>query len=228
MNAPLLDAQGRPYPAVSLDVDGTLYRPGARVYWRAMTTPGLLRSLRLLKRAREGLRDRAFSDGDALRVVLAQEVAKRGGMQQQEASALLTRMRDVHWRTLLDGAAPSSTHRALRAMKDAGIRLAAFSDHDTAPKLAALGLETMFDVVVSGEDEGAYKPLAPGFERVRALLGVPASQVLHVGDREDTDGKGALAAGMGAALVGERPTDAGIVALGGLAELAARLDATRR
>jgi putative hydrolase of the HAD superfamily len=228
MTQPLLDSSGAPFAAACFDVDGTLYRPGARVWWRALSTRGATRTLRLLKRAREGLRDRTFDDGDALRVVLAQEIARLGHLQQQHAAVLITRMRDTYWPLLLAGAAPRATHHALRTLKEAGLRLAAFSDHDTRVKLAALGLETLFDVVVCAEDVGAYKPHVKGFETVCHQLGLPPGTVVHVGDREDTDARGALAAGMGAVLVGEPPSDPRVVHAAGLEPLAARIIATRR
>ncbi|MBI5496420.1 MAG: HAD family hydrolase [Deltaproteobacteria bacterium] len=199
--------------AVSFDVDGTLYPVGWRLLLRAAVRPGALRTLRLVKRARERLRGRDFPDGTALAGALATELGALAGMDAAAARTLVATLRTRHWPALLHGLVPAATRRALEELAAAGTPLAAFSDHDVEVKLQALGVRPLFAVVVNAEDEGAYKPHPRGFLAVAARLGVPAAAVLHVGDRADTDVAGALAAGMRAALVGPgAPGDAQIVA----------------
>ena len=49
---------------------------------------------------------------------------------------------------------------------------------------------------VSAEAVGALKPHRASFDALSEALGVPPEQIVHVGDREDVDVAGALAAGM--------------------------------
>jgi putative hydrolase of the HAD superfamily len=70
-------------------------------------------------------------------------------------------------------------------------------------KLAALGLADAFDVVVLSDLAGRHrrKPHPAPFARALAGLGVPAGQVVMIGDRPDEDMAGALAAGLRAVRV---------------------------
>ena len=52
-----------------------------------------------------------------------------------------------------------------------------------------------FSVVISCRTLGALKPLPDGLHAAASQLGVPVSELLHVGDRWDTDGRAAAAAG---------------------------------
>lgn len=61
-------------------------------------------------------------------------------------------------------------------------------------QLAALGLPV--DGIVTSEDLGAEKPDPAFFDGVLRLAGVPADQVLYVGDRVDNDVLAATATGM--------------------------------
>ena len=49
---------------------------------------------------------------------------------------------------------------------------------------------------------GGLKPYKECFDKVAAMLGLDNSEILIVGDRDDTDGEGARRAGMHFLLVG--------------------------
>ena len=219
---PLLGRDGRPVAAVSFDVDGTLYRPGLRMYLRVMVRPGAARGFRLTYRAREATRSREHDSGPALRAQVVTELASRAGMGRDEAEALLARVRERLTPVVLADMASRDAHEALRTLRAAGIRTAALSDEDTPLKLEALGLpEGLFDVVQSADESGAYKPWPRPFQRLAAALGLPASRVLHVGDRPETDGVGALRAGMAAAVLAPEAAPQGAVQVRDLRSMAA-------
>lgn len=69
------------------------------------------------------------------------------------------------------------------------------SDFESSHKLASLGLTNDFDSVYSGERIGYLKPSPEPFRQVLQDLDLAPEQLLHVGDRADTDGAGAAAAG---------------------------------
>jgi FMN phosphatase YigB (HAD superfamily) len=79
----------------------------------------------------------------------------------------------------------------------------AVSDFEPAARLDALGLRSFFDRIYAAERHGALKPDPRVFEAVLADLRVPPSALLHVGNRADTDGDAARAAGCQALILGE-------------------------
>jgi putative hydrolase of the HAD superfamily len=70
-------------------------------------------------------------------------------------------------------------------------------------KLAALGIEPLFTVVVLSDELGREhrKPSPVPFRAALDALGVAATDVVHVGDRPDKDVRGASAAGIRAVRV---------------------------
>jgi 2-haloalkanoic acid dehalogenase type II len=70
---------------------------------------------------------------------------------------------------------------ALRAARDAGLRLWIMSNTDRAIMQHSLRhLEVDFDGVTVAEDCRAYKPSDPPFERALREIGLPPDQILHV------------------------------------------------
>ncbi len=190
------------------DLDGTLYRP--RPVQRAMAlellTRGLfgpLRSVRAFRRAHEELRERFRSDSnfrpeDPFRAQL-ELAADRAGLPRERLE------RDVrHWmfeRPLRHLAPALRTDLAaeLRAHRSAGGRLALVSDYPATAKLAALGLEHLFETVVSSGEPGGPRRLKPdpeGYLLAAQRLGAEPADCLVIGDRDDADGAAARAAGM--------------------------------
>lgn len=97
----------------------------------------------------------------------------------------------------------------LKALKAKGILVACLSDYYAVhEKLTALGIDpALFDLVTDAPSEGGMKPCAEAFLSVAAKLGVEPGEVLVVGDRQNTDGAGAAAAGMQFHLVPRTDTD---------------------
>jgi putative hydrolase of the HAD superfamily len=87
---------------------------------------------------------------------------------------------------------------ALRALRDAGARLAVVSNWDSRlpDVLRVLELDPWFETVVVSHFEGVEKPNGELFERALERMNVPADRVLHVGDSPELDGVGARNAGI--------------------------------
>jgi len=83
-----------------------------------------------------------------------------------------------------------------------GIRQVVLSDYLPTGKLDALGVAESFDEVFTGEGYGHLKPASLVFQRMLADLGIEADELLHIGDRPDTDGAAADAVGYQVAIVG--------------------------
>ncbi|MDG5816346.1 HAD family hydrolase [Chitinispirillales bacterium ANBcel5] len=86
----------------------------------------------------------------------------------------------------------------LEKLKDSGIKLGVLSDYDlVAERLQKLGIDTsLFETLTSSEFYGALKPSPRPLLAVAELWNLKPENVLIVGDRDDTDGAAAKAAGM--------------------------------
>ncbi|GHU55617.1 hypothetical protein FACS189442_3410 [Spirochaetia bacterium] len=77
-------------------------------------------------------------------------------------------------------------------------QFAVYSDYpQTTERLKALGLNLDTHLLFGPENFGAQKPAPRPFLAIAESLGVPPEEILVIGDRDDTDGAGAAAAGMG-------------------------------
>lgn len=107
----------------------------------------------------------------------------------------------VHYRRVRDTYLVLYPHvrSTLTELLRRGMRLAVLSD---APALQAwqrlhhLGLEHFFRPVVTFDDTGERKPSPKPFRRALELLGLPAAEVLMVGDWPERDMIGARSVGM--------------------------------
>ncbi|MFI6767143.1 HAD family hydrolase [Streptomyces sp. NPDC050355] len=81
------------------------------------------------------------------------------------------------------------------------VRQAVLSNSSTANqerKLAALGIRSRFEAVLCADELGHAKPAPEAFTGACEALGLPAEEVLYVGDRLDIDALGARDAGLAA------------------------------
>lgn len=91
----------------------------------------------------------------------------------------------------------------LADLRERDIPLAVVSNFDSRllPLLDALELASCFGAVVCSGAAGAAKPDDAIFSHALAVLGIEASEALHVGDSREADYDGARAAGIEALLV---------------------------
>jgi len=95
------------------------------------------------------------------------------------------------WRVFAD------VRSTLQALRRAGLRLVVSSNWDERlhPLLTELDLAAQFEAIVTSLELGFCKPDARFFRAVAERLGVPAEQILHIGDGEREDVGGPRAAG---------------------------------
>ncbi len=184
--------------AVTFDLDGTLYdlaRAKGPLLWATFPR---WRTLRVGRRVREELRDESFADGADFLRREAEIAAERLGVDAAEARRRLDAVFDVALVKVLKRIGPRSEARAvLQAIVNAGLPIGVISDRGAvADKLRALGLDDVpFQALISADDVGAMKPGPRVFEAASSALGVAPSALLHVGDRDDSDGVGARGVG---------------------------------
>jgi len=77
-----------------------------------------------------------------------------------------------------------------------------FSDYRQSTKLTALNLSSYFSNVFAGEDLGNLKPSPHPFVEIIEQLRIRPHQLLHIGDRVDTDGAAAEEVGFQTAIIG--------------------------
>lgn len=102
------------------------------------------------------------------------------------------------WNAVLPGVAEGLA--ALRARK---LRLVAVSNSDGSADavLADAGIRDHFEAVIDSHHVGFSKPDPRLFDAARAIVGIPAGRVVHVGDLYEADVVGAQAAGIAAILI---------------------------
>ena len=180
------------FQALSFDLDGTLASVGWRRIglWRGfLAWPRVVGAYEPAVKALRGRRVRCWSEA------LLAEVSQRSGEPPERAQAGLDAVIGKAWPRLFAGARPPKPVRdLLRAADEAGLPRVVVSDHAALDKLSAMGLGG-WAAVIDCSALGALKPLPDGLWAASAQLGVPIGRVLHVGDRWDTDGRAAEAAG---------------------------------
>lgn len=91
-----------------------------------------------------------------------------------------------------EGLARLARHYTLAVVSDTGFASGRAQDR----LLEKDGLRALFAATVYSVDVGHAKPRQEPFQTALEAIGVPAAQVLHVGDNERTDVRGALSAGL--------------------------------
>jgi putative hydrolase of the HAD superfamily len=207
--------------AVILDVDGTLYHQGPvrrGMLWRLVRAHvgaprvGMLtmRALRAYRHAQEMLRT-AVADTPDLASEQIRVACRACGVSEERVAACVARWIDTEPLGLVGRSRRDGVAEFLRAARDRGFRLGVFSDYPPGPKLEALGLAGLVDVMVCAQDAevGRFKPHPRGLEVTARQLGVDPKHAIYVGDRPETDAAAALAAGMACAILGDRRPRAG-------------------
>ena len=108
---------------------------------------------------------------------------------------------NAHFWASYDGlcALSEDAQRTLRELRSRRLKLGVVTNGQSVRqrrKLAALGLERVFDAVLVSDEEGVRKPDPEIFRRALERCGVAASHALFVGDHPVADVEGAQRAGL--------------------------------
>lgn len=201
--------------AVAFDVDGTLY-PAFSLYLRCVTLflahPRLVPAFSSVRRQLRDLqRETRFNSTarESLHRLQASLLAARLGVSEGRARKLMESIfyQEIPRRfaTIRPYPGVVSTLENLRAR---GFALAALSDLPPEEKLSALDLADFFPRILCAEDTGALKPHPRVFAALSGALGVPAHEILYVGNNISYDTGGSKAAGMHTALRGRAQSSA--------------------
>ncbi len=186
--------------AVTLDVDGTLYSIRGMLARSPVAMMSMMDFFHALHRVRDEMRGRGpFED---FRAEQAGRLAAVRGLTAEQAARQVEEVIDHRWAKVFSKVRPyRGVRQALQDLVGRGVRLGLLSDYPIAAKLDGIGLSDLpFGAMVVSEQVGALKPHPASFIQAAHALGVEPGMILHVGDREDCDVDGALAAGMHAAL----------------------------
>ena len=185
---------------VSWDLDGTLYalKPVVKAFRR--------RILRDLVRGRFWVTLRA---GFSLwrRLTTMRKVRDRGGVEglPKPTSGSEVKRQMAHWHSAAVGdvGAQPGLVELLEAIAAEGKRQVVVTDYEAEGKLDALELPITFERVFEGEVLGAIKPSPQLFQVILKELDVAPSALLHIGDRDESDGAAARGAGCQVLILGK-------------------------
>lgn len=199
---------GKTLKAVTIDVDGTLYSIRRMIFRNLFHMLPVLGFFSDLHKVRAGMRGEGPFDD--FRAEQARRLAERLNTSPEQAARQVERVIDQHWKHAFRKARPfKGVRQALLALLERRLPVGLISDYPLDYKIAGLGLSKLsFAFQINTEDIGALKPHPAAFREAAGKLGVDPAEVLHIGDREDCDVAGALAAGMRAALYhrGKKPS----------------------
>jgi putative hydrolase of the HAD superfamily len=191
-----------------VDLDGTLYKPGAMKLATgvelALLGAASISTLSAFRKIHETLREEQLLDPareflpNAFEEQIRRAAAGAGLPEERIRHAVSTWMihRPGRWirlfrrTTLLD---------RIAAFRAEGGKTALVSDYPAAAKLAALGAVDLFDCVVASGEHARLtrlKPAPDAFLLAAEELGVAPDACLVLGDRDDADGAASRAAGM--------------------------------
>ncbi|MBI5546514.1 MAG: HAD family hydrolase, partial [Deltaproteobacteria bacterium] len=193
---------------VLFDLDGTLYAPPRLFKLRvALACGGDLGMLRHLSSVRHELAGRSFASEAALWDEHHALLARRCGATVERARRFYDQgFMPAFVEVLRRHARPRpGLVELVRELAARGVVCCVLSDHGRVEqRLQALGLDAgLFHGCASSAASGALKPAARPFLQMAQRFQVPPARWLVVGDRADTDGAGAAAAGMAFVGLGE-------------------------
>ena len=196
--------------AIVFDLDGTLYSNKFLTLNAMRYNLNQLFTVRKLMKIRKKLRGIDYESSENYYKTLAEEVSKVTNKKIPDIKkwyiedfvrrfVKLIRERykpRVRLNELLD------------TLKSKNIKLAVFSDYPLVKeRIESLSVNTdYFDMMVSSEDYGVLKPSARPLVDIADKLSLKTSEVLVVGDKDDTDGESAKLAEMSFIKINEKET----------------------
>lgn len=191
------------FAAWLVDVDGTLYHqlPVRMMMALELAAVGR-RSIRLLRefrREHERLHHEQLPTGANPFAVQLQRAAEKCGIDTEDAAQTIDEWMISRPGKWLRGFRRRTLIERIACFRGRGGRTAIVSDYPARKKIAAIGIESMFDAIVAvGEPHGPsqLKPSPAGMLLAADHLNVAPIDCLMIGDRRDADGAAAHRAGM--------------------------------
>ena len=194
---------GNAIKAVIFDFDGTLYDFSHLPENLALDSPHDLPFIKAERAVRKELKGTDFGDSQTLRSHFNHRMSELTKKSESEINEwynhgyLQTMIRVLKEKY----SARNGTPELFRNLHARGIKIIVLSDYPCVDeRMSAIGLgediQKLCDRICSAQEFGCYKPAARPFLEIAEGLGVKAGECLVVGDRDDTDGEGARAAGM--------------------------------
>lgn len=184
--------------AVGFDIDGTLYRSIRLNIKMSFYVLFHLRLFLAYNKVRNELH--GAPECSDFRKMQAQKVGQILKMDAQKAEELLDRViytgmesYFVNMKTCKD-AIP-----LIKDLKAKGLKIGILSDFPPEQKRDIWGIKPICDAILGTEQAGALKPSSVPFTKMAEMLGVPAEEILYVGNSHRFDVIGAKNAGMKAA-----------------------------
>jgi FMN phosphatase YigB (HAD superfamily) len=185
---------------VSWDLDGTLYalKPVVQAFKRRIVGD-LLRG-RIWTTLKTG-----FSLWR--RLATMRKVRDRGGVEglPRPSGETNVKLRMARWHSdaVGDVGAQPGLVDLLKAIEITGRRQIVITDYEAGGKIDALELPIEFERVFEGEVLGAIKPSPRLFETILEDLAIDPHALLHIGDRDESDGVAARSAGCQVLILGQ-------------------------
>lgn len=186
---------------IIFDLDGTLYQ--MKWYFRPLITlrvfPDILRLPRFL-RERSKFAGKDLNSREELLDAISKSLSTIEKCSSHEIYNWITGVFYPAFTAIMPYFRNSrpGLEEVLQALRNRNIRMGVLSDYSNVKeRLNGLGVNTsLFDIMTSSEQSGALKPSARPLNAIAEQWGLPPDQILVIGDRDDTDGKAAQAAGM--------------------------------
>ncbi len=188
-------AQKKAIQAVAFDIDGTLY---SSTLFNIIVAPHFISHLRFFlhyNKVRKILHRTA---------VLPDFFEYQARLLADELNCSSEKAHDLIQSRVYDGLVPlfkilkpyPHVNETFRRFKENGLKLGILSDFPPEQKGDIWGTGPICDVVMGSEKTGALKPSVYTFGTLAQELGVPAENILYVGNSKRSDVRGAKAAGM--------------------------------
>ena len=182
--------------AVIFDLDGTLYDK-SRLPLRLVGRQILHGKLSMLKRersVRKLLKGKFFGDKEKFEEAFFSHFKRKNAKKwfydtymPDTIEILQKHYHIAQW-----------VENCLKSLHNKGVKIAVFSDYGyVEEKLEAIGFDLkLTDYIFDAPSLGGLKPCKEAFQKICETMNVAPQNCLMVGDRDDTDGAGAIAAGM--------------------------------
>jgi dUTP pyrophosphatase len=184
-----------PFSGIIFDIDGTLYAmtPQVRITTLLSSLPNSNHFFKYLK-IRHSQQGKDFGTKENLISEIDNVLANAGISKDYEKTVFYP----AFIKSLSLNRNRPQLINFVKYCKNLGIKTAVLSDYGIVDeRITALGFDkNLFDVRVSSEDFGAFKPCSRIFSEISKMLDLEPQQILMVGDRNDTDGEGATSVRM--------------------------------